>query len=71
MAEWRLNRLRNLIERAGYYIEGGYIGWACFVLERAYLRSDSLPWPPDFVIGEARAELNGMILDLMANLGCE
>jgi hypothetical protein len=41
------------------------------VLERAYIRSDGLLRPNDFVDGEARAELNGMIGQLMADMGCE
>lgn len=62
---------RFLLVAAGTLIEGGYYGWACHVLERSYVRSDGLCRPRDFVDGEARAELNGMILQLMADLGCE
>jgi len=68
----RLRAFRFLLVGAGTLIEGGYMGWACFTLERAYLRSDGLLYrPPDFVVGDARAELNGMIGQLMADMGCE
>ena len=52
-------------------IERGRIGLACEVLNRAYNRCDGEPWPPDFVIGEARPRLADMILDLGENLGCK
>jgi hypothetical protein len=41
------------------------------LLGRCYLCSDGELRPPDFVVGEAREELNGMILQLMADMGCE
>ena len=70
MARARLRAMRNLLKATGDFIEGGYMGWACFTLRRAYLRSDGLLRPPDFVEGDARAELNGMIGQLIADLGC-
>jgi len=73
---WRVQKARRkafraLLVAAGTLIEEGYLGWACFLLERAYVRSDGLPRPPDLVVGEDVPELNGMILQLMADLGCE
>jgi hypothetical protein len=41
------------------------------MLERAYLRSDGLPWPRDFVVGDATDDLAYMIHDLAPSLGCE
>lgn len=66
----RLFVLRKMIERAGRLIDRGRIRLACWRLWRAYRRCDGLRWPPDFVVGESKAELNGMILQLMADMGC-
>ena len=62
---------RFILVAAGTLIEGGYYGWACRVAERGFIRSDGLPRPRDFVDGAARPELNGMIGQLMADMGCE
>ena len=73
LREWRLYRLRNMIERAGYFIDNGWIGLACWQLERIYNRCDGQGdqhWNWDFVEGVTCAELNAMILQLMADLGC-
>ena len=61
---------RFLPVSAGTLIEGGYYGRACHVLDRAYIRSDGLLRPVDFVQGDARDELNEMIWQLMADMGC-
>jgi HYDIN/CFA65/VesB family protein len=66
----RLRAFRFLLVATGTLIERGYYGWACNVLERAYIRSDGIPRPKDFVEGVARAELNAMIGQLMADMGC-
>ena len=70
MKRARLRAMRNLLKAAGDLLEGGYMGWACFMLERAHVRSDGMPRPLDFVEGADNAELNGMIGQLMADLGC-
>lgn len=74
VAEWRLNRFRNTIVAAGVFIDRGWIGLACLQLKRADNRCDGQGdryWNWDFVDGEAQVELNAMILQLMADLGCE
>lgn len=73
---WRVQQARRrafraLLVAAGTLFEEGYLGWGCFLLERAYVRSDGLPRPRDLIVGEDVAELNQMILQLMADLGCE
>jgi len=70
LREWRLYRMRNMIERAGYFIDHGWIGLACWQLESIYNRCDGQSPPPDLVEGEAALELNAMILQLMADMGC-
>ena len=62
---------RFLLLSAATLIEGDNIELACHVLERAYIRSDGMTRPPDFVTGEACIELNVMIGQLMADMGCE
>ena len=61
---------RFILVAAGTLIEGGYYDKACPALERSFIRSDGLLRPKDFVQGDARAELNGMIGQLMGDLGC-
>jgi hypothetical protein len=61
---------RFILVAAGTLIEGGYYGWACHVLERAFIRSDGLLRPKDFIVGADVAELNSMIGQLMADMGC-
>jgi len=71
-AKWAQRRaFRFLLVAAGSLIEGGYYDWACFALERAYIRSDGLCRPPDFLVGDSKSELNAMIGQLMADMGCE
>lgn len=69
-ANKRLKAYRCMLVAASTLIDAGYIGWGCLVLERCDMRADGMPRPPDFIIGEAREELIGMILQLMADLGC-
>ncbi len=71
-SKWAQRRaFRFLLVAAGSLIEGGYYDWACHVLERAYVRSDGLGRPPDFLVGDSKSELNAMIGQLMADMGCE
>jgi hypothetical protein len=70
VADWRLNRFRNMIVIAGVFIDNGWIELACWQLERTDKRCDGMSWPPDLVEGEDTPELNAMILALMADLGC-
>lgn len=71
IAEWRLNRFRNMIVVAGVFIDNGWMELACWQLERIDKRCDGERWPRDLVEGEAGAELNAMILQFMADMGCE
>ena len=70
-AENRLNALRNMIEAEGNLIDAELIEDACWQLQDAYNRTDGESPPPDFVTGDAAAELAGMIEELMESLGCE
>ncbi|MCJ7580765.1 MAG: choice-of-anchor D domain-containing protein [Candidatus Aminicenantes bacterium] len=69
-ADIRLNALRNMLENARDLIEAGLYDDACRKLLAAYKKTDGNPKPPDFVEGEATAELAQLILDLMNSLGC-
>ncbi len=72
LAKFRLCVMRWLLETAGELIEQDRDRAARFMLQRAWLRSDGLVGRLyDFVVGDARDELNGMILQLMADMGCE
>jgi hypothetical protein len=71
LAEFRLSILRKMLVASGNLIDENRIGAACWLLNRAHLRSDGLPRPLDFVVGEARSELNHMILQLRSDMGCE
>lgn len=71
LSEFRLNRFRNMLERAGNLIDRDRIRAACWLLNRVYLRSDGQQWPRDFVEGDDVPELNTMILQLRADMGCE
>jgi beta propeller repeat protein len=66
----RLQALINMIEAAGDLITAGSYEEACAQLWSAYLKCDGDTPPPDFVSGEAVAEVALMILDLRADLGC-
>jgi hypothetical protein len=73
-ASGRLKALRNMLEAAGDLIDGGFIEDACYQLQDAYDRCDGESLPPDFVTGPALEGDDGlpqMILDLMAELGCD
>ena len=70
-ANGRLNALRNMLEMAGDLIDIGDIEGACGQLNAASRKCDGDSPPPDFVTGEAVSELYDMILELMAELGCE
>jgi hypothetical protein len=70
-ANGRRKALRNKIKASGDLIEAGLIVKACKQLQNAYERTDGLPRPPEFVTGPAAPVLAGMLLDLMAELGCE
>ena len=67
-ASGRLNALVNMVESAGDLIEEGDYETAFDQLETVYKKCDGETPPPDFVEGDAREELAGMILDLMADL---
>ncbi len=69
----QLGALINMIEAAGNLIEAGLPVDACIQLHDSFEKTDGLSPPesaPDFVTGEAAAELANMIEDLMAELGC-
>lgn len=69
-APHRLNALRNMLLAAGDMIDAGEYERACAQLASAWAKTDGLPRPPDFVGGEAAAELAGMIEELMGAIGC-
>jgi hypothetical protein len=71
-AKWRLMRFRRALVLAGKLIEDGYFRPACFVLGRCDRRSDDVfkPLRPDWVVGDDKAELSEMIVELRTILGC-
>jgi len=66
----RLFVLRRMIERSGKLISRGRIRASCILLWGVYRRCDGMPQPPDFVQGEATAQLVSMIQNLRNTLGC-
>ena len=70
-ANGRLNALENMLETAGDLIDLGDIEGACEQLKAASRKCDGDSPPPDFVAGSAASELYDMILELIAELGCE
>lgn len=70
LANLRLWIMRMLLEFVEYFVEQDMTQAACFILERAYKRTDGEPRPPDFVSGEATSELARMIQELRSIL-CE
>jgi len=73
-AEGRLGALINMIEAAGDLIDANdpnLLADICTQLQDAYNRTDGNDPPPDFVTGQATAELAQRIEDLMVSLGCE
>ena len=71
----RLRVFRFHLVAASRLIDAGRDGLACHRLEHAYLRSDGQTPPPDFLVGgyggDDTAVLNTMILQLIADMGCE
>jgi len=70
-ANGRLNALRNMLEMAGDLINIGDIEGACVQLKAALQKCNGDSPPPDFVVGDAVAELYDMIFELREELGCE
>lgn len=70
-ADKRLNALRNMLLAAGDLIDDGDYEQACRQLASDWAKTDGLPRPPDFVGGEAAAELAALIEELMGAIGCE
>jgi HYDIN/CFA65/VesB-like, Ig-like domain len=68
MVKLRLNAIRNMFRAADSLIERGWVQAARLILKRAYVHSDGLCWPIDFVKGDARPALADMIRELMGNL---
>lgn len=66
----RLTALRNMLEAAGDLIDVGQAEKACNQLLDAYLRTDGVFPPPDFVAGTAAPELATQIQDLRTSMGC-
>jgi hypothetical protein len=64
----QLNRMRQLLRRARFSIERGYIGAACWRLRSAYRGCDGEGY--DWVVGEDAEELSQMIYDLAVSLDC-
>jgi hypothetical protein len=69
-AKGRLTALMNMIAEAGHLIASGDTARACTQLADAYNRTDGVEKPPDFVAGEAAADLAQMIRGLRIALGC-
>ncbi|HUW18724.1 MAG TPA: choice-of-anchor D domain-containing protein [Sedimentisphaerales bacterium] len=69
--ENRMNALKNMIEAVQVLIDGGSFRAACGQLSAVYAKTDGMPKPPDFVTGDAAAELASKIEELMTSLGCE
>jgi len=67
--ESRLRALRNMLESAANLIGSGDTADAILQLHDAYLRTDGLSPPPDFVTGPAAPELASLIQQLIASLG--
>jgi hypothetical protein len=67
----RLQALNDMVETAGDLIAMDEIDAACGQLDQARLRTDGEFPPPDFAApGAATDEVNGLILDLQEELGC-
>ena len=71
LANLRQYLMKEMLIIAKELIDQEKTDWACFTLKRASVRCDSDTPPPDFVQGESVSELYDMVLDLMAELGCE
>jgi len=71
--EGQLGALINMIEAAGNLIDANdpnLLAEACGQLQAALGKTDGQERPPDFVTGEATAELASKIEALMTTLGC-
>jgi hypothetical protein len=66
----RMDAAYNMLEVAGDLIDRGLTDEACAQLEQALKRMDGLPRPPDFVEGDAAAELTSQIEAIRMDLGC-
>ena len=69
-ASGRLKAFRNMLNAANDLIVDGDIALACEQLQDAKDRADGVHPPPDFVAGSARADVEAMIVEVMAELGC-
>jgi hypothetical protein len=65
-----LNSLKNMLETALALIQNGSYEQACVQLSDALSRCDGYNDPPDYVSGNATAELAGRIQDVINVLGC-
>jgi hypothetical protein len=71
-AGWaHLKVFRFILWAASDLFEAGFERLGCKALHRAFVRSDGLNNPKDFIVGEDVSILNAMILDVMDLLGCE
>jgi hypothetical protein len=64
----RLGAMINMIEQAANLIASGDIEQAIIQLEATYKKCDGDSKPPDFVTGDAAAEVAAMIQDILASL---
>ncbi len=69
-ASRRLRAFGNMLDAADDLIAEGDFEAACDQLNDAYHRADGEDRPPEFIAGDNKAEVAGMILDVMAALGC-
>jgi len=70
-AEMQLKAFRNMLRRADFFIEKGMFRASCWQLRNAYMRTDGLRRPKDFVAGQAAAELAYLIKDMMDSMECK
>jgi hypothetical protein len=67
-ADERLKSFKNMLVTAAHMIENGNFTAAREKLDTIYRKTDGQPDPPDFVQGDAAAELAGRIQALIDNL---
>jgi len=70
-AKGRLKALVNMLKHARNLIEAESFEEACQQLQSAYAHTDGQNRPPDFVAGDAAADLAAQIQELIETLGCD
>jgi beta propeller repeat protein len=70
-ADMRLRVMRYLLGRIERLIQKDMYRAGCALLRNVYMRADGAPRPKDFVVGQAREELAGLISGLMVSMDCK